>query len=571
MSRVPQIKIGADYFRTTVRKESAYPLCWRWVKETLQNSYDAGATEYTLYLNAIEHTAVAVDNGCGMDEDTLLDVFLSFGGSKKEVIRNEDGEAIGGFGDAKKVVCFCWDRWEIKTQDNFLSNELLGKKIQKCDKIDGTIIKVWMDEEFNVDDMIKYINLCQLQGIRIKVLLTDENGEKEIETHKLLRRKLTRDLEFAKLYVNKSMPDGILVVRLKGLALYTEDLWDIKATCILELENAVDPKSKEYMLNVTREQLMPKYRYVVSELIREILSEPQKALKPRPEEKITIIQGSGAVLSIRNESSEPVAETEMVLDVDSFINTQMSRLKNSDIELLNDYKGKQVKIKVPDSKKDYIQNYLSTVDAEEFVSLIQSAEFEISNNDESYSMLNVPSFIRISNGNEANNELEKVYPYDIIIKGSTKLRYDGIKYQKLLLAWHKMIQYVIFYNCLNDEEIDLGYYKIGFIFDDDVDAQYAVIDGTPCYLLNPTDLNFQVYTWKGVVLELLDRATHEIAHNYIRDHNGDFIGLWNKLKKKCHWYMNEIFNDVGGILRSRKEDLVYNSKLNETFNFEEWS
>ena len=104
--RVPQITIGPDYFKTTVRKESSYPLAWRWTKETLQNSYDANASEVIYILDEKEKSVEVIDNGCGMDEETLLDVFLSFGGTKK-VNRGEstDGtKAIGGFGDSKNIV-----------------------------------------------------------------------------------------------------------------------------------------------------------------------------------------------------------------------------------------------------------------------------------------------------------------------------------------------------------------------------------------------------------------------------------------------------------------------------------
>lgn len=560
--RVPQITIGASYFRTTVRKESSYPLIWRWVKETLQNSYDAGATKFIVNLYKDERSAEVIDNGSGMDEDTLLDVFLSVGGSKKEPDDDDYGyQSIGGFGDAKKIVCFCWDRWEIHTLDNYLNNELIGVKLEKKNEIDGTRIKVWMDSEFEPEYVYEYLSLCQL-NINIEVnVLVDNVVVKSTRVEKLRRNKLINDLGFAKLYVNKSRPSEKMIVRLNGLALFVEPIDGIKATCVLELESAVDPKSKEYMLNVTREQLTWSYRSQVHAVIRDMLSDPVKALKPRKEERIVVMKGIGACASVSSSVNQP---TEIVtIKVADYL----ERFAHEDgIDELREAKDSVIDIRVPVNQVEKVRHFIDDLNFAELMNFInanKSAKRKI------LDALKVPVLMEVIDNGDEKDVLQQVFPYDIIIKGTTKKRYNSVKYQRLLLAWHKTIQYVCYYNTWNGNEVDLGNYKIGFVFDDDILAQRCVLENDVCYLLNPSDLTFQNYSWRGIILELVDRATHEIAHNYEQDHNGNFIALWNRLKSYMYMYIDDVMYSVGLIIKSTQKDLVANARLNEVFDYSE--
>lgn len=559
--RIPQITIGADYFRTTVRKESVYPLAWRWAKETLQNSYDADASKFIVNLYEDERSAEVIDNGYGMNEDTLLDVFLSVGGTKKDA--DEDGiKPIGGFGDAKKVVCFCWDRWEIHTQDNYLNNELLGVELEKTNYIEGTRIKVWMEDEFSVDSMVEYFSLCQLDIIIEVNILKNDEVIKTLRPEKLRRNKLINDLGFARLYANKSKATEMLIVRLNGLALFTEQIDGIKATCVLELESSVDPKSKEYMLNVTREQLTWKYRSQIHAVIMDMLSNPVKALKPRKEERLVIMKGIGACLSVSSSTTQSVSTIEILVD------DYLDRFKNEEFfEDLKEHEGRKINIRVPDEKYESIKDFINGMNFVELMAIINQTRK--TRQEDTIDALKCPVIIDVISDCDEKNALQEIFPYDIVVKGKTKKRYDGVKYQRLLLAWHKTIQYVCYYNTWNENHIDLGDYQVGFVFEDDVLAQRCVVGGVPCYLLNPSDLNFQDYTWRGIVLQLIDRATHEVAHNYEKEHNGNFVATWNLLKSYMYMYIDDLMYSLGLIIKSTKKELVENANLNEVFSYDE--
>lgn len=522
MSKIPQIKIGADYFRTTVRKESIYSLPWRWIKETLQNAYDAGADKVIVNIDKTEKTVEIIDNGCGMDEDTLLDTFLSFGGSKKE-----DG-SIGGFGDAKKIVCFCWDKWEIHTLDNYLNNDLMGDHLEKGNLINGTRIKVWMEElfMFSWNNIIQYLELCQVP-VKIVVNKFEDGKLVEAVTPKPLRKsKKLKDVGvIGELYCNKSRTDKaeLLVVRLNGLALFKEYLSGINACMILELnpEACGDPKNPDYPLNVTRESLVYQYDTVLNALIHELMSSPSKALKSEREKKIVIHRGKGAIHGVSRKTN--IASNTNTNTIDSGNN-------NGDLGR-TDGQG---------------------ITAGAVLSMIGGEN------------------VKVEYDNEDSTSLHDVFPFDIIIKGKTSKRYDAIKYKKILLAWHKMLMYVCYYNILNGFDIDLGDYYIGFVFEENVCAQRVKMSsGEVFYLINPSGLNFQDYGWRGLTLEILSRAIHEIAHNFVSEHNGKFQEIQTSMRIWCHMYMDDIFNDIGLILKSKEKDLVMNASLDEVLVFDD--
>lgn len=556
--RVPSITIGADYFRTTVRKESLYPLMWRWVKETVQNSYDADASMFTVNLYTDERSAEVIDDGNGMDEDTLLDVFLSIGGSKKDTY--EDYNPIGGFGDAKKVVCFCWDRWEIHTLDNYLNNELIGDHLEKTRLLRGTRIKVWMGDEFDVDIVEEYLNLCHLDmNIEINVF-TAGLLMRTFKPIKLRRGKLINDIGFGKLYANKSNAMEVMIVRLNGLALFKNNVPSVKATFILELDSAMDPKSKEYILNVTREQLTWKYSMQVEKIIHDMMSNPTKALIPKKEERIVIMKGVGACESVSNSAKKVTLN----ISLDDY------RKKFDGIPEFNILAEKHVApidITVPEMYASSIKSIIDDPSLEDLVAIFGHVKNNLSSTASSVSAQDIMIDI-VGMNVDVRNPLQEVFPYDIIVKGTTKKRYSGTKYQKLLLAWYKTVQYVCYYNTWNYNPIDLGDYKVGFIFDDSTLAQRCTVEGYPCYLLNPSDINWQDYSWRGIVITLIDRATHEVAHNFENEHNGRFIEIWNKIKILTYMYIDDIMYDVGRVLKSTIDTLVTNANLDQVFSYE---
>lgn len=151
-----EIKVGPSFlkaFGQTLYNNSTPVILAR---ELLQNSRDAttagGSIDMTIETgerNTIN--IVCADTGIGMDERTLLDVFLTVGpeGSSKSV------DSVGGYGVAK-VALFTTQSWFCHTRDNFIDSDLrFGKKpARRGTVIDATVKREHWNDLYNALKMI---------------------------------------------------------------------------------------------------------------------------------------------------------------------------------------------------------------------------------------------------------------------------------------------------------------------------------------------------------------------------------------------------------------------------------
>lgn len=535
--KIASIGWDPEYFQTTVRKESRYPLAWRWVKETLQNAVDAKATEIVYTLDKRDKSFEVLDNGVGMTADIVENKFLQIGGSKKS------GTSVGGFGDAKKVICFCWEWWELESKA-YVSSEMIGQEPVRKLKNGraGTRIKANLGEYFNVDAAVSYIELCEL-NVKVKVFVVEENGTRsDIKLTKFVTNKpLESNLAFGDLYLGRyvrSRPNvSGCVIRINGLAMFIKSLPGIKKDMVFELRYLADPKSKDYILNVQREGLDWRCEMALDKVLQMYVSEPHKAERDatKNDNLVTVLTGSGTCQTMTN--------------LMSVRNVTFGR------------DGYQ--FDVPENLASAAEALISGMTGAEFMNFISDYE-----ETEGHIELNSDKIPMLTRSHD--NVFSDVYPYDFIIKGKTNLRYTSLKYKRLCLLWHKMIQYVLYYNMLEEFDIDIGSYKIGFVFssDENIKAQYLELDGIPTLLLNP-DVPVSASTWRGTVLEVMDRAVHEITHRFHPYHDGSFMEFYNRLKSVCYMNINAFFWIGGKILKATKDNIVDEAELDESFSIEE--
>lgn len=112
MTDIRQVQVPHAYFQ---KAKSEYA-DWRWavIREFIQNAYDAQAANIDFRLSANEAGRIELhvsDDGTGMDRDTLENVLLCMGGSRKLV------GSIGGFGYAKAILFFAHHRYSICTRN----------------------------------------------------------------------------------------------------------------------------------------------------------------------------------------------------------------------------------------------------------------------------------------------------------------------------------------------------------------------------------------------------------------------------------------------------------------------
>ena len=178
MSLVRQVQIPRSFFR---KAKSEYA-DWRWamIREFIQNSYDAQATNIDFRLSVNDSDAIELsvdDDGIGMDRDTLENVLLCMGGSRKP-----EG-AIGGFGYAKAILFFAHQSYSIRTQG--LRVEGSGGEYRLSTEnvvVAGTQITVELDDDSDLfdewrDRIESYVSSCYLEfatGRQVTILLDGE-------------------------------------------------------------------------------------------------------------------------------------------------------------------------------------------------------------------------------------------------------------------------------------------------------------------------------------------------------------------------------------------------------------
>lgn len=148
MTDVRQVQVPHAYFQ---KAKSEYA-DWRWamIREFIQNAYDAQAAIIDFRLTANDAGRIELhvsDDGTGMDRDTLENVLLCMGGSRKLA------GAIGGFGYAKAILFFAHHRYLICTR-NLRVDGSGGeyRLMEQSTRISGTRITVELTDDSDLLD-----------------------------------------------------------------------------------------------------------------------------------------------------------------------------------------------------------------------------------------------------------------------------------------------------------------------------------------------------------------------------------------------------------------------------------
>ena len=178
MSHKRQVQMPHRYFQKAKSEYSD----WRYamIREFIQNSYDALATriDFSLSVNSNDGLELTVtDNGVGMDQDTLENVLLCMGGTRKL-----DG-SIGGFGYAKAILFFAHHHYSIQTRD--LRVEGCGGEYSlshQAESLVGTRVVVEVDDEesmFEVwqDQIESYVSTCFMEYATGRAVCIRLDGE----------------------------------------------------------------------------------------------------------------------------------------------------------------------------------------------------------------------------------------------------------------------------------------------------------------------------------------------------------------------------------------------------------
>jgi len=309
MSRIPDYKVDQSSFTLVGTKLYSEDLAAIWVRETVQNSVDAGAKNVTITYREARFTngekgnldfegiytgwsssgpklvsLVCDDDGCGMDEDVLLDDFLRLGGSFKP-----GNESVGGFGVAKAIV-LCGQRWNIHTNDLHLDASMMGKEpVRRIEKRDGTRIemRILLRESmyrWTFSALRNALQLCDLPGVSI--ILKHENergtGSSEEKIGRLRPGKHLDDLGWATVHNNSKRGKAFKGVHVRARGLWQFTRWVSNDVCVfIDIPDLPRAQEHDYPFTLSREGLVSPYAGDIDKIVERLTVEPSKARRVR--------------------------------------------------------------------------------------------------------------------------------------------------------------------------------------------------------------------------------------------------------------------------------------------------
>lgn len=139
----------AGCFLEEAKKEYSGNLIERLLKELLQNSIDAGATQIDINWSADSRELEFCDNGSGMTLEILKNGLLTFESSIKS-----NPNSVGGFGAAKKLILFSHQEWEVKTGTDINQPGICATggsihfQLRECEPVKGSQFKLKLSENW---------------------------------------------------------------------------------------------------------------------------------------------------------------------------------------------------------------------------------------------------------------------------------------------------------------------------------------------------------------------------------------------------------------------------------------
>lgn len=500
ISEEKQIEIPASHYRTAAKREySSWMVAL--VREFYQNGVDAESTEIHFDIKEIEDYSVLTvkNNGRDMTLEECEQKLLTLGGTDKTV------NDVGGYGVAKQILYFAWDKWEILFGYYRVQGRGCRYRIfRTTEYVKGVTSVVYIDKKdrrptFDVYNIEYYLGKCKTN---VKTYINGEFFERKREEGNFLF-----SLDYGILFKNEvegsSHTNQYLCVRVNGIFMFeTYVTNNIKCQLTLELTG-----STRESLTSNRDGLKGEIRNEYNKLIRDIAVNPLTSLLEKPTYLIKKFPGTGSTsISTRSEEIYPAVNKEDILnkeEIKSYIKSIVFIAKEH--------------LTVDNLKKEQ-QNILS-------IQYLKKA---------------------------CNDEVFDFDRPDILIKSKNEIPKDfnpktwGLRAKAVMSLWHSAIKQIF---------IDSGtccVFGIGIVLDDNIEAEFLMHEDIPYFLLNLGNLftqknvSFNRIKIRGhnlwmLIRELKQKAIHEITHFASNgDHNEEFVSIYELLDSKT-WKSEEVY------------------------------
>jgi len=465
LSKMQTVNIPAHHFAQQTTNIYAKPL-QAWIRETVQNENDAGATH--IVISAKDNEISIYGNGCGMTEQVLLEGMLTMSGSIKE-----EG-ATGGFGAAKELILFAQDSYEIETNDLYAYGSCLNYMLDRKEFKQGTKITIVPHELFKYNKMdfvskaITYLEDCELE---CEITVNDHPVNfKDKGT-------LFRELDWGKVYMKESPNTTKMRIRHNGLLMFDRLVAETKYALTIELKG-----DSPQILTTSRDSL----RYLQAQELDDLILELQKAGNDfgRLFNHEVTYRGRKSFIQRIEDLDIHYDTQDLYSKVIDFVPPEIHDT-TSVVEQTAILDKVCASVTVPDEVKESIEKLKDVIDG------VTEHDFKIRIDKAGYD--EVPQEIRPS-------EMKK--KYDLIAKW-WKATFQEIG---------RVTNYTI-----SDR------YAVGFVLSDEVTGLFAKEDGFPCYYINPYSEKFiKLSSNTESQYNLLVVACHEAAHTMTKYHEASW-------------------------------------------------
>jgi len=462
------IKIGPEFFANAVRDYTNK--YWAFVREILQNAMDSDGCNFIDIKVENDGTGVVV---------TVTD---NGTGMSREIITEkllalggsgkscENGK-VGGFGKAKEILYFAQRQYQIDTQTYRVIGAGANYDLTTIPYVKGCIAKVWMNgyDEAELLNMFKrFLDMSQWSG---KVFL---NGS--LRPTNLRKGSYRRSFSFAHIYSNKTY-NGIMIVRMRGIPMFYQHI--DKSTIIVELVG-----TSYNVLTANRDSLRYEHGCQLSQFVRDLYTNKTKALSNRT--------------------------------------TKITRYAGPSISVTADLRQQMAMVAA--AATSVVAGEVAAAADEENGPMIPAAELVGGVRQQSGGMTST-----------ATTSTPTGFNFKFAIKNTTGLETPDYykpgstfsSYSKKLVSW--------WVNCLTEIHKALnvsGDFGVGFILDEDAEAEFERKDGDITYYINPALVVKQTasnsrslkkrFDLTADQMRVLAIAVHEYTHRSHDSHDEDY-------------------------------------------------
>jgi Histidine kinase-, DNA gyrase B-, and HSP90-like ATPase len=492
------IKIGPAFFKNELRVYRDPILAF--FRENVQNSVDAGSSRIDISLigNGPITNVIFTDNGCGMTEDQLQNVYFVLGETSKT-----GPDSIGGFGKARILCLFSQDSYTIHTNNVLVTGSGADYSISYTDTHHKGVslnINAYNNGVNFKDKLEYYLSKCQLDH-KCDIYI---NGIKwNIWTRK---NRVARTLSFGTVYTNKSK-ESELLIRVNGTLMYKQ-YTNASAQVILE----IDQNKSRTVLQASRDGLMYPYDTELNAFISEITLDKRSALKEKKSRSV-LYKGKGLFSAKKKQILDPNTTYY------NYTNSNTSSTISS--SLVNDNGISSI---INATNKHTVESYLGDMD-----------QFSIYLDDDTDN----PAIRKVIDYYNPQK-----WKYEVVPSYSQNYNKNSSR-KKLLLCWKVCCEKVIeiLQNMMDGP--DTINWAIGWTFSDNAKAKCASMDGAYYLLLNPCSSDGKMaysITDKEDLYKIISLAIHEVCHIVCNYHDEDFAGNLTELFGHVLSYRNDIIN-----------------------------